>query len=215
MYLTNPPLFHAKLAASATRRRFLACVFDLDGTLTRPGAIDFARLRARLAIPPGADILGHTAAQPPERRAAAHAIIAEEEELGLANVQAMTGAAELCAFFRQRAAPQLRTGILTRNNDSVMHRTLAGLALPHAFDLTLSRDWPGGPPKPHPAALLHMAAAWGLPPSACVMVGDHSDDLLAGRAAGFFTVLIGEDVAARAHADHCITSLAELVPLLA
>jgi phosphoglycolate phosphatase len=127
----------------------------------------------------------------------------------------MHGAAELFAALPQLREPALRTGILTRTSDAVLQATHAALALPHAFDLTLSRDWPGGPPKPHPAALLHMAAAWGLPPSACVMVGDHSDDLLAGRAAGFFTVLIGEDVAARAHADHCITSLAELVPLLA
>jgi phosphoglycolate phosphatase-like HAD superfamily hydrolase len=191
-------------------------VFDLDGTLTRPGAIDFARLRARLALQPGEDILGHTAALPtPAQRAAAHAIIAEEEELGLARVEAMAGAAELCAFFPQRPPPLLRTGVLTRNSERVMERTLAALALPHAFDLTLSRDWPGGPPKPHPAALLHMAAAWGLAPADCVMVGDHSDDLLAGRAAGFTTVLIGEDREARAHADHCITSLAELLPLLA
>ena len=29
-----------------------AVLFDLDGTLSRPGAIDFLRLRARLAMPP-------------------------------------------------------------------------------------------------------------------------------------------------------------------
>ena len=199
----------------ARARRFAAVVFDMDGTLTRPGAINFARLRARLALPPGADILTHTAQQPLHLRAAAYAIIAEEEALGLRNVAPMQGAAELFAALPQLRAPALRTGILTRNSDAVLQATHAALALPHTFDLMLSRDWRGGPPKPHPAALLHMAAAWGLAPELCVMVGDHSDDVLAGRSAGFYTVAIGEDAEARALADLAISSLAELVPLLA
>ncbi len=195
-------------------RRFLAAVFDMDGTLTRPGAINFARLRSRLALPPGADILTHTAQQPLHLRAAAYAIIAEEEELGLKNVQAMAGAVELFTALPHLRGPRLRTGILTRNSDAVLQRTHAALALPHEFDLMLSRDWPGGPPKPHPAALLHMAAAWGIAPCSCIMVGDHSDDVMAGRNAGYYTVAIGEDAEARALADHAIDSLAELLPLL-
>ena len=52
-------------------RRLRAVVFDLDGTLSRPGAIDFLRLRARLAMPSShLDILEWCKAQPAERHAA-------------------------------------------------------------------------------------------------------------------------------------------------
>ena len=195
------------------RRRVSAVVFDLDGTLTLPGAIDFARMRERILCPSTSDILAHVEQRPLAERAALHAMIAEEEELGLARVQPMVGTTELFAHLRART-PRLLTGILTRNNNSVMARTLSQMALPWSFDLELSRDWSGGPPKPHPAALLHMAHQWGVEPSECIMVGDSDDDVLAGRAAGFTTVAIGKDARAVALAHHSIQSLAELVAIL-
>lgn len=42
--------------------------------------------------------------------------------------------------------------------------------------------------KPHPAPLLEAARRLGLPPAACVYVGDDARDVLAGRAAGMATV---------------------------
>jgi N-acetyl-D-muramate 6-phosphate phosphatase len=42
--------------------------------------------------------------------------------------------------------------------------------------------------KPHPAPLLEAARRMGLPPSACLYVGDDLRDILAGRAAGMRTV---------------------------
>lgn len=42
--------------------------------------------------------------------------------------------------------------------------------------------------KPHPAPLLEAARQLGLPPSACVYVGDDERDIIAGRAAGMRTV---------------------------
>ena len=193
------------------RRAFRAIVFDLDGTLTAPGAIDFARLRARLRAPAGVDVLTHAGADPELL-----AIIAEEEELGLQRARLNAGAPELLAFLQQQRAPRLFTGILTRNNDAVLRRTLAALPplAAHAFDAALSRDWPGGPPKPHPAALLHMAREWRVETSQCIMVGDWVDDIAAGKGAGFHTVAIGTDAATRGMADAAIDSLAELIPML-
>jgi N-acetyl-D-muramate 6-phosphate phosphatase len=43
--------------------------------------------------------------------------------------------------------------------------------------------------KPHPAPLLHAAAALGLPPAACVYVGDAERDVQAARAAGMPVLL--------------------------
>ena len=42
--------------------------------------------------------------------------------------------------------------------------------------------------KPHPAPLFEAASRLGLPPEACVYVGDDERDIVAGRAAGMKTV---------------------------
>ena len=42
--------------------------------------------------------------------------------------------------------------------------------------------------KPHPAPLLEAARQLDLPPERCVYVGDDERDIVAGRAAGMFTV---------------------------
>ena len=42
--------------------------------------------------------------------------------------------------------------------------------------------------KPHPAPLLEAARRLGLPPAACIYVGDDRRDIDAGRAAGMATV---------------------------
>jgi N-acetyl-D-muramate 6-phosphate phosphatase len=44
-------------------------------------------------------------------------------------------------------------------------------------------------PKPHPAPLLEAARRLGLPPQACVYVGDDHRDVVAGKAAGMPTVV--------------------------
>lgn len=57
------------------------------------------------------------------------------------------------------------------------------------FNLLLSRSFE--PPKPHPAALLHVAAQWRLSPTELVMAGDAADDMACARAAGAAAVLVG------------------------
>ncbi len=42
--------------------------------------------------------------------------------------------------------------------------------------------------KPHPAPLFEAASRLGLPPGACIYVGDDERDIIAGRAAGMKTV---------------------------
>lgn len=57
------------------------------------------------------------------------------------------------------------------------------------------------PPKPHPAAILHIAREWGIPTSEMLMVGDSVDDMLAGNRAGARTVLL---LAKGGHNHHLI-----------
>eukprot|EP01012_Entosiphon_sulcatum_P055912 TRINITY_DN7857_c0_g1_i2.p1 TRINITY_DN7857_c0_g1~~TRINITY_DN7857_c0_g1_i2.p1 ORF type:complete len:123 (-),score=16.23 TRINITY_DN7857_c0_g1_i2:360-704(-) len=54
-------------------------VFDLDGTLTVDGAIDFDAMRRAVGIPSTSDILQHINELPPEEREKANGIIEEIE----------------------------------------------------------------------------------------------------------------------------------------
>ena len=75
--------------------------------------------------------------------------------------------------------------------------------------------------KPHPEPLLEAARRIGVPPAACVYVGDDLRDVQAGRAAGMATVIAawgylgaGEPIAAWG-ADHVVHTANELLKLLA
>ena len=59
------------------------------------------------------------------------------------------------------------------------------------FEPVLTREDPH-PDKPHPSIALAAAEAWGVPPAACLYVGDSMDDMRCGRAAGMATCLIRE-----------------------
>jgi HAD superfamily hydrolase (TIGR01549 family) len=189
----------------------------MDGTLTQPGAIDFARMRSRLAAPAGVDVLDHVAAAPSrEERDARARIVAEEEMLGIERQRLMPDLSAIVAFTSSR--PALRVGLLTRNNAAAAAHTMGLLRAAGAtFHRALSREWDGGPPKPDPAALLSMADAWAVSTAEMVMVGDSIDDIACGRAAGATSILIGDgdEPAARALAHFTVPSLAALAELLA
>ncbi len=84
----------------------------------------------------------------------------------------------------------MRLGILTRNARELAWITLEAIGLLHAFtrDAVLGRE--DAAPKPSPEGLVRIAAAWQVPPSALVMVGDYRFDLECGRRAGASTVLV-------------------------
>ena len=201
----------------ALPRRVLGVVFDMDGTLTLQGAIDFARMRARVGAPRGTDVLEHIAAQPAAARAALEAAVIEEETAGLARMALAPDAREALVRLTSGGVP---VALLTRNNDDAVSRTLALLDLPApVFSVALSRSFT--PCKPHPAPLRHIGAAWSVRPEALAMVGDSVDDMLCARAAGALAVLVGRDGEAcpvfreaRPHADHAVASLSAVVDLV-
>lgn len=159
-------------------------IFDLDGTLTQP-VHDFDGLRDALGMPPGVLILEYLQAQPPPERLKLEAQLEALEADLIAKTLAQPGVTEALAALRARGC---YLGIVTRNSRRNAQRTLAQLGLEAYFapGAVLGREC--ATPKPSPAALLRLQALWALPPGACVMVGDHSLDLAAGRAAGVATV---------------------------
>lgn len=188
----------------------------MDGTLTLPHQLDFGRMRAAAGLPEGAHIFEAIQALPTEARAAAWAAIEAVELEAYEHVALQPGLAEHLADLRARG---LKVGIATRNNPRAVAALLRVVGLPEGtFDPVLTRE-DQLPDKPHPALALAACSAWGVPPEACLMVGDSMDDMRLGRAAGMSTCLLRPAVdAAEAsppppladEVDFAVTTLAEL-----
>ena len=152
--------------------------------------IDFVEMRTRVGVLEG-DILAAVKAWPdPARRAAAHAIIEEVELAGLDRLQFAPGLHDVLTSLDRRGLPR---GLITRNNARAVEVFTArlGPGVP-PFSPALARCFT--PPKPDPAALHHIADAWGVASTDLVMVGDSlEDDVVAGNRAGAHTILIDHD----------------------
>lgn len=190
------------------RRVIKAIVFDVDGTLTVPSLINFARMRERIACPPGVDILDHCGTD-----AARHAVVIEEELA--AELTLMPDVFVLEGWLSAR--PHLKRALLTRNNSTALARTMSLLGPSFRFDAALARDW-GGKNKPHEEPLLHLSQTFECLPSETVMVGDSLDDVECARRAGAIGILIGDPTTDReravAAATHRVDSLTGLTALL-
>jgi hydrogenase expression/formation protein HypE len=185
-------------------RPIRAVLFDFDGTLTQPEAIDFGALRARLGAPSGTPILEYIEALPSaEDRARRHRILDDFEAAAARASLPNTGAEEVLLLLHERG---LRLGILTRNTRSSIDLALGNFRrIRHTlFDAVITREHQGRP-KPHPDGVYAAARLLGVAPEEMLVVGDFIFDIAAGKAAGSPTVLItnapGRDVADKAAAD--------------
>jgi len=169
--------------------RLRAVIFDFDGTLTRPHALDFPALKSAIGCPPDRFVLEWILALPDgaQRQTALDAL--ERFELaGAAGSEPNEGAEELV---QRLHAAGLKVGVLTRNGRAAVELALARFAHlgPAAFDVVVTRDDEAAP-KPAPDGVLHAAAAMGVPPEETLMVGDYVLDVEAGRAAGAVTAYL-------------------------
>lgn len=175
-----------------------AALFDLDGTLVHT-RIDFSEMKRRVldevrraGMDPeplrSLDVLsiigeaGEALDDPRAFRLRAEAALEEIELAACEGAEEAEGAAETLRWLEERG---IRVGIVTRNSAAAVGRVLSRVPLPHRVLLTRA-DTPRVKPDP---LHLHLALErLGVPPSAAVMVGDHTMDVLGGRAAGTRTV---------------------------
>jgi hypothetical protein len=129
-------------------------VFDMDGTLTLPGSIDFARMYERAGVKRGSCILSHARAASEAERARIFAVIDEEERVGMDRCELQAGLVEAMASvdalklprgalekegcggpWAQGAPREYSRAPLTRARRSAGHTKLArgGAALPRAL----------------------------------------------------------------------------------
>ena len=167
----------------------MAVLFDFDGTLTRPGALDFARIREDLGCPQGVPILEYIGSldSVPARRSAL-ARLDRFELQGAADSLPNAGAEALGSWLKKR---RLAVGIITRNSRACVLRALQNFQAigPHDFDVMVTRD---DPPEPKPSAdgVLWAARRLGVRPAQILVVGDFIFDAQAGQAAGAWTALL-------------------------
>lgn len=183
-------------------------VFDLDGTLTE-AVHDFDFIRTRLGVPAQLGILEWLAALPPSERAP-HERWLDDHEYELAgSAVAAEGAHEILEIL---AGAGRRLGIVTRNNLRNVELTLHTAGIERFFRRADIVAREHARPKPEPDGILRLLSAWGASPDGGVMVGNHHNDLAAGRRAGVTTVLV--DVSGAFPwpevTDLAVTSLVEL-----
>jgi HAD superfamily hydrolase (TIGR01509 family) len=191
-----------------------AVIFDFDGTLTHPGALDFDRLRGELGCPPATPLLEFIAAiADPARAAAAREALERFEMAAAAASRPNAGAEEAVRWLHGKG---LRLAVISRNSRSAILRALENFDLLSAgsFDLILSREAPAAP-KPSPEGVALAIRHLGVRPGETLVVGDFAFDILAGRHAGARTVFLDSGRwPAPPESDFVISGLAELVSLV-
>jgi len=194
-------------------------LFDFDGTLTLPGALDFPAIKRELGCPLDQPILEYLDTLPPSRREELMEILGERERLAAEASRPNRGAEECLCILKKRG---ILLGIISRNSlKSVI------LALDHFCDVriedftaVITREF--SLPKPHPDGVYQAARKMALEPSELLVAGDFRFDIIAGKAAGARTVLLtngGKPTMAAGDPDpdyvvHHLEELPEILELL-
>lgn len=189
--------------------RIDAVLFDFDGTLTAPGALDFNEIKAELGCPFDQPVLEFIEglASINERRAA-HLRLDAFEERGAAASRPNAGAEDLLAALGRLGVP---LGIVTRNSRASVDRALENFSRIAAddFAVIITREDPVKP-KPSGEAIRLAARRLSVDPGRVLMVGDFDFDMEAGRRAGAMTAWLRTPGAAPAAYDLAVDTLLEL-----
>ena len=195
---------------------FRAVLFDFDGTLTRPEALDFGKLRKLLSCPVGQPILEHIQALPTEEERQKAWQILDDFELAAARASVPNEGSE--AFVGLLRDAGIARGILSRNSRASVLEAMKRFHSvgPADFSVLISRE-SSGRPKPHPDGVERAARQFSLPPSEVLIVGDFVFDIMAGKSAGAGTAFLtnGRPLPPmEVSADYVIDTLMELKPIL-
>jgi hydrogenase expression/formation protein HypE len=191
-------------------------LFDFDGTLTVPGALNFPAIKRMLGCPLDHPILEFIASEPPDRQPRLVKILEEQEDLAAEASIPNRGAERCLQILKAREIPM---AILTRSRLKPIATALErfeGVNI-NDFKAIITREM--SLPKPHPDGVIQAAEQMGLSPRELLVVGDFSFDVISGRGAGAVTVLLtngGESVMGPddPQPDYIIAHLEELPALL-
>ncbi|MCD2514163.1 HAD family hydrolase [Comamonas endophytica] len=180
-----------------------AVLFDLDGTLIDSApdlgaAVDQMRVARGLPSLPaeqyrpmaGAGARGMLGVafgitpDAPDYEALREEFFSNYEARMTQTTYAFDGIAQLLADIEARG---LRWGVVTNKSSRFTDPLTRAMPMFGGAGAVVSGDTTPHS-KPHPAPLFEAASRLGLPPEACIYVGDDERDIVAGRAAGMKTV---------------------------
>jgi hydrogenase expression/formation protein HypE len=177
-----------------------AVLFDFDGTLTKPGALNFSFLKKAIHCPADTPVLEFIESLPTRtQRDEASAVLARFEKEAAAVSKPNPGAQDVIHYLRSK---DVAVGIITRNTLASIKRSLKNFEDIDlsAFDVVISRDTPVRI-KPSGDGIILAAEMLNIDVRQMIMVGDFIFDIHAGQAAGCITVFI----------NHAATSDAEKI----
>ena len=168
-------------------KRIKGVLFDFDGTLTLPGALDFPAIKREISCPPDIPILEYLETVPAEIKPSLMKILESKEEKAAVESLPNVGAEECLLTLRDKG---VLLGIITRNSLPSVRLALARFETVrlHDFSAVITRD--DSLPKPHPDGVHKACERMGLAASELMVVGDFRFDVMAGKAAGACTVLL-------------------------
>ena len=199
-----------------TAYRINAVLFDFDGTLTRPGTLDFPRLKKEIGCPPDDPVLEFIDGLPTRLERERFLSELEQFEMRAAvDSEPNPGAEDLIAYLRSK---RIGMGIITRNRLSCIERALQNFNAVDIsdFDVVVSRETPVDI-KPSGDGVLLAARTLKVDIKQVLMVGDYIFDIQAGQAAGCMTALLDDGTASgspKIHSDFRASDLAEIKDII-
>jgi hydrogenase expression/formation protein HypE len=188
--------------------RIDAVLFDFDGTLTRPGALDFSVIKRAIGCPDGIPCWSSWPASKTEKQRRTWPGNLDRFELdGAVASRPNHGTEQLVATIRKAGLP---VGILTRNSRESVVKAMENFStLSMAdIDVIVTREDPVRI-KPSGEGVLLAAEKMGVDPAHVLMVGDFEFDVQAGRHAGALTAYLSngrpvpDDIGSRFVVDTC------------
>jgi hydrogenase expression/formation protein HypE len=166
-----------------------AVFFDFDGTLTKPGALDFPLLKKTIGCPADIPVLEFIESLPTslERKETLSSL--ERFEIKAAALSEPNDGAENLIHYLHSL--YLDIGIITRNGLSSIERALQNfenITISY-FDVIISRNTPVKP-KPSGDGIRLAAQKLNLDVKEVLMVGDYPFDIQAGKSAGCNTAFL-------------------------
>ena len=198
-----------------TPYRIDAVLFDFDGTLTRPGSLDFSVIKKAIGCPNDVPVLEFMAGvdDPVQRLDMARQLDRFELDGAVAS-RPNAGAEQLVAFIKAAGLP---VGVLTRNSRASVARALENfstLRMAH-IDVMVTREDPVKI-KPSGEGVLLAARNMGVDPAHLLLVGDYRFDMQAGCDAGTLTAYLtnGRPVPENLDCRFVVDTLLDLEPIL-
>ncbi len=194
-------------------KRIKGVLFDFDGTLTLPGALDFPAIKREINCPADTPILEYLETVPTDLKSSLMKILESKEEKAAEESLPNVGAEACLLTLRDKGVV---LGIITRNSLPSVRLALERFETVrlHDFSTVITRD--DSLPKPHPDGVQRACERMGLAASELMVVGDFRFDVIAGKAAGACTVLLtngGLSVMAPGdpEPDYTVTCLEEIL----